>query len=156
MNYVDARSNNTSGIALAMQPLLAAVVLLGFSSQQHASWMLIPAAFLALYAVLIPGGMGRVLTSRRTWRMAGVATVRLAAFGLAFYAACILANGGPVLGIAGSLTLIGLLLTAAFVVASLLWRYLPRAVLAAARGCANRVSAMGGDWAVLLRACIVA
>ena len=156
MNYTDARSSQTPGIALVMQPLLAAVVLLGFSSQQHAPWMLVPAAFLALYAVLVPGGMARVLASRSTWRMAGAVTLRLTAFGLAALVGCVLANGGPVLGIAGSLTIIGLLLTAAFVVGSLLWRYLPRALMWAGRGCASRVSAIGGDWAVLLRACIVA
>ncbi len=155
MNYFDAPATKPSGFPMVMQPLFAALALLGFSSQQGQPWMLVPAAFFALYAVLVPGGAGRLLTSRKAWRVAGAAALRVAAFGIAVFAACVLANGGPILGIAGSITLIGLLLSAAFVVASLLWRYLPRAVTAACRAGARRVNS-AGDWSVLLRACIIA
>jgi hypothetical protein len=151
MKFNDRKMN----LRLATQPLAGAICLLGVSSQTGASWMLAPAAFLAAYAVLIPGNFVSVLVSRAFWRAIGLGALRTAFLGLAFIGACTLANGGPLLGIAGSLAVIGVLLTAAVAVAALAWRFVPRVAMGAYRGVSSRVGA-AGDLTVLLRASLVA
>jgi hypothetical protein len=132
MRFNDGRYDERSGetarrrfepnVRLTGQAMMGALVLFGMGSQTGSALAVWASAAVALYAVMVPGTGWHVLVSPATWRFAGKMALRLAAFAGAVMVAILLANGGPILGIFGSLAFIGILGFVGFVAAMLAWR----------------------------------
>jgi hypothetical protein len=125
-------------LRLAAQPLLGTLILVGMSSQAGAPMLLYPAALLALYAALGPGGGLTLLRARGTWLFAGRMAARVGLFVLAIAAAGLLADGEHIVGVIGSLAFIAVLGMAAGAAGLIAWKAIPAVFRSAGRFASRR------------------